>query len=628
MRRTVSVALVATLIAGLSAIAATPSSASNDASAKRHTATGRIIVGYVDGASSEARGQARGHAKAELVKQVKSDGDGEGTVEVVKAANGANADDVMADLASDPDVAYAEPDEWLTLDAATTDPELGNLWGMGGTYGSQAPSAWSLGNTGSSNVYVGIVDTGADYSHPDLVNNFWTNPGEIANDGKDNDGDGYVDDVHGYDFFHGDGSTYDPADGDNHGTHVAGTIGAEGNNGIGVVGMNWDVTMISAKFLGPNGGYTSDAVSAIDYLTKLKQTKGLNIVAINNSWGGGGYSTSLANAIIRAAKQNILFVAAAGNNGSNNDSVANYPSNYNTALSTTQYPGGAGYDSVIAVAALTSSGGLASYSDWGATTVDLGAPGSGIESTLPNNTYGYYSGTSMATPHVTGAVALYANGHPGASAASIKSAILSTTTATTSLTNKTVTGGRLNVSTFGPAASPPPPTTGTLSGVVTDTSTHAWIAGATVSLNAGATTTTTDAVGAYSFTVAAGTYTVTASKSGYSSATMSGLSVTAGNTTNQDLALTPVPSQPMTANTSTVQWTKSGKWWTGRVTITVRSGGSNLPGAAVTGTWSYGTSTSCTTDANGECTVTSSKQRNTSATWTLTGVAKDGYYLS
>ncbi len=219
---------------------------------------------------------------------------------------------------------------------------------------------------------------------------------------------------------------------DDHGTHVSGTIGGKANNGVGVVGVNWNVTLISAKFLGASGGSLANAVKAVDYLTNLKKApKNLNIVASNNSWGGGSFSQALLDAINRANAQNIMFVAAAGNSGTNNDKRASYPSNYNAP-------------NVIAVAAIDKTGALASFSQYGAKTVDLGAPGVAVISSTAYNGYSSYSGTSMATPHVTGAIALYASTHTGATVAQIRNAILSSTVPTASLSGKTVTGGRLN----------------------------------------------------------------------------------------------------------------------------------------------------------------------------------------
>lgn len=224
---------------------------------------------------------------------------------------------------------------------------------------------------------------------------------------------------------------------------MAGTIGAVGGNGKGVAGVVWSVKLITAKFLGRRGGTTANAVKAIDYIADLKKRHGLNIVATNNSWGGSGYSKALYDAIERANQAGILFIAAAGNGGADgvgddNDTTPTYPASYPN-------------ENIIAVAAITSTGAKAGYSNYGRQTVDIGAPGSGIYSTLPNKTsngYGSYSGTSMATPHVTGAAALYAATHPGATAAQIKQAILSSAVPTPSLNGKCVTGGRLNVSGF------------------------------------------------------------------------------------------------------------------------------------------------------------------------------------
>jgi subtilisin family serine protease len=310
-------------------------------------------------------------------------------------------------------------------------------------FGSQAAEAWAGGKTGSDAVYVGVIDEGIQYTHPDLNANVWTNPFDPA-DGLDNDGNGYVDDLNGWDFAGNNNTIYDGGprgSSDDHGTHVAGTIGAvnesaadvpvTGGGQVGVVGVNQDVTMISGKFLGNRGGSLANAVKAVDYFTDLKTRHGLNIVATNNSWGGGGFAQSLLDAITRANAANILFVAAAGNSGTNNDATASYPSGYDVP-------------NVIAVAAIDSTGALASFSQYGAKTVDLGAPGVGTWSTTAFNGYSSYNGTSMATPHVTGAAALYAAAKPGSSAATIRSALLGSAVPTTSLTEKTVTGGRLD----------------------------------------------------------------------------------------------------------------------------------------------------------------------------------------
>jgi subtilisin family serine protease len=383
--------------------------------------------------------------------------DGKGDLELARVPAGISIAAAVRGLEADAAVEFAEPNFIYEHQVISNDPYYtnGSLWGMYGPttspsnqFGSQAAAAWGNGNTGSSTVYVGVIDEGIQYTHPDLDANVWTNPFDPVN-GIDDDGNGYVDDVHGWDFDRNDNTIYDGGSRgnlDDHGTHVSGTIGAEGGNGTGVVGVNWSVTLISGKFLGRRGGTTANAVKAVNYFTDLKTRHGLDIVALSNSWGGGGFSQSLLDAITGAANVDILFVAAAGNGGSdqvgdNNDVVASYPSNYNTTA-------GAGYDAVIAVAAISSTGALASFSNYGAGTVDIGAPGVGVISTTAFNTYSSFSGTSMATPHVSGAAALYASTHPGVTAAQIKEAILNSAVPTPSLAGKTVTGGRLNVSGF------------------------------------------------------------------------------------------------------------------------------------------------------------------------------------
>jgi subtilisin family serine protease len=400
---------------------------------------GEILVGFADNSSKQARERAAASVDSKSRKGV-ARGSGE-VVELLRLSRGISNARAIDRLRADPAVAFAEPNWRYTTTASASDPYYvnGSLWGMYGdqtspanAYGSQAGEAWAAGRTGSDSVYVGVIDEGIQVRHADLDANVWTNPYDPA-DGADNDGNGYVDDVNGWDFAGNNSGVYDggrKGNADDHGTHVTGTIGAEAN-GTGVVGVNWNVTAISAKFLGKSGGTTANAIKAVDYITGLKTRHGLNIVATNNSWGGGGYSQGLRDAIARANSSQILFVAAAGNSGSNNNTTPSYPSNYDVA-------------NVIAVAAISSSGALASWSSYGPTTVDLGAPGVGVWSTTASNSYSSYSGTSMATPHVTGAAALYASTHPGATAAQIKNAILSSAIPTASLSGKTLTGGRLD----------------------------------------------------------------------------------------------------------------------------------------------------------------------------------------
>jgi subtilisin family serine protease len=347
-------------------------------------------------------------------------------------------------------VEYAEPNWIYNHYAVSNDTYFtnGSLWGMYGSttspsnqFGSQAAVAWANNKLGSNSVYIGIIDEGYMFNHEDLAANAGKNPGEIAANGLDDDCNGLVDDVYGWDFAGNDNTVFDGVD-DDHGTHVAGTIGAVGGNGRGVAGVVWNVKMISAKFLSGTGGTLANAIKAIDYFTDLKTRQGLNIVATNNSWGGGGFSQGLQDAIERANVAGILFIAAAGNSGTNNDATPSYPASYPNA-------------NVISVASITSTGSLSSFSQFGATSVDLAAAGSGVWSTVPARSkgkfvsgYATYNGTSMATPHVSGAAALYASLNPGATALQIKTALLNTAIPTASLSGKCTTGGRLNVSTF------------------------------------------------------------------------------------------------------------------------------------------------------------------------------------
>lgn len=436
-------------------------------------APGEVIIGFKSSASSSAQQSALNRVGGKSLRRL-------GTVSERRSTRGGvhrvkikgSVADALEKLQKNSAIAFVEPNYLLKHRDVADDTYYGsgNLWGTYGDdapmcgpsgttnqFGTDAEEAWALGYTGSKSIYVGIIDEGVQISHPDLAGNIWRNPLDPV-DGIDNDGNGYIDDVNGWDFYNDNNSVYDMEDGDAHGTHVAGTIGGVGGNTAGVAGINWNVSLIPAKFLGPQGGYTSDAIDAINYLRDLKTRHKINIVALNNSWGGGGYSSALHTAIIRAAKQGILFVAAAGNSAVNTDTTASYPSNY-TTLQGTSLETAASYEAVVSVAAITSTGGLASFSNYGARTVDIGAPGAGIVSTVPTNGYAAYNGTSMAAPHVTGAIALYASAFPASTASQIRTALLSNSKPTSSLSTRTVTGGRLSLSNlFSSGVSTPTPT--------------------------------------------------------------------------------------------------------------------------------------------------------------------------
>ncbi|MBC7429105.1 MAG: S8 family serine peptidase [Bacteriovorax sp.] len=325
----------------------------------------------------------------------------------------------LASLRANPNIEFAEPNFIYRVDpikensslvkklkkspftdflaATPDDPDFGKLWGMRNT-GSNEPKgtagvegadinalkAWDI-TKGSKQVKIAVIDTGIDYNHPDLKDNIWTNPKEIPGNGIDDDGNGFIDDVHGYDFANNDS---DPMDGNGHGSHCSGTIGAVHNNKVGVSGVMADVSIMAIKFLGDDGSGTLEAaVKAIDYATMM------NVDLMSNSWGGGGRSEALFEAIQRASDKGIIFTAAAGNSSSNNDSSPSYPASYENP-------------NIVSVAALTAQNTLASFSSYGRNTVHIAAPGHNILSTVNGGKYDVYSGTSMATPHVSGVLGL------------------------------------------------------------------------------------------------------------------------------------------------------------------------------------------------------------------------------
>lgn len=314
------------------------------------------------------------------------------------------------------------------LSVTVNDPRSIDQWSL---QSISAYQAWQYG-TGSRDVVVAVIDSGIDLTHPDLVNNLWTNPGEIAGDGIDNENNGYVDDIHGWNFY---ANNNDVQDRYGHGTHVAGIIGAEGNNSLGVAGINWNVSLMTLKFTDDNGmGYGGAAANAMSYIGMMKNTYGVNVVVANASWGGlTGFSNILYGAINQLNNDGVVLTVAAGNNGDNNDITLRYPSCYDSP-------------NIISVGALSSyTNGLVSFSNYGASSVDLAAPGSIVLSTIPYGNYGYKSGTSMAAPQVAGAVALLNAVKPGISVSEVKNAIFGSVDKIPELFGKVATGGKLNV---------------------------------------------------------------------------------------------------------------------------------------------------------------------------------------
>jgi len=347
----------------------------------------------------------------------------------------------VAALRQQSDVLYAEPNYILHADLTPNDPSFNAQYGLTLIGG---PQAWNV-NTGSTSVVIGVIDQGIDFSHPDLQANSWTNPAEIPGNGIDDDGNGRIDDVHGFNFVDNNGTVFSGQPIEDHATHVAGIAGAVGNNNVGVAGVNWSVGLMSLKFLDADGsGDTASAISACQYAKLMRNlwestshAKGANVRVLNASFGGGGFSQSFLDAINEVNNANIMFVAAAGNvdNGTripNNDLVPHFPSSFDAP-------------NIIAVASTNQTDALSSFSHFGATSVDLGAPGQGILSTTPGNTYSSFSGTSMATPYVAGSAALLWAQNPNLTLQQVKNLLLMNGNILPALVDKTLSGRRLNV---------------------------------------------------------------------------------------------------------------------------------------------------------------------------------------
>lgn len=354
---------------------------------------------------------------------------------VVKKAVFETNDSAIKALNENPMVEIAEPNYIYKINKAPTDPLYVQTWGLAnvgqadpknqvGVAGIDinAERAWEI-QTGTREKIIAVIDTGIDYTHPDLVDNMWVNESEKnGKAGVDDDNNGVVDDVYGYNAITGTGNAKDDQ---GHGSHCAGTIGARANNGIGVAGVNWNVRMMAVKFLDAGGsGSLADAIKAIDYATKM----GAHVMS--NSWGGGGFSQTLMDAIKRSNEAGAIFIAAAGNEYNNNDNSPTYPSTYQV-------------ENVMSVAAIDNRGAKADFSNYGKKTVHLGAPGVNVMSTT-GGSYKSFSGTSMATPHVAGVAALLWANEPNLTAAQVKERLIATVRPLASMKGKTRTGGMVD----------------------------------------------------------------------------------------------------------------------------------------------------------------------------------------
>ena len=421
-------------LALLSSIRAEPGLAGGDT--QDGAVPGELVVAFKPTSTEKQQQKAVDRADATVEDDIDSIGG------VLVSVDPDETEEATEELLRQRAVEYVEPNYVLHANRLPNDRLFGEQWGLRnvGQYGGKAGAdvhatdAWDV--TTGANVVVAVVDTGVDYAHADLAANSWSNPADPAN-GVDDDHNGFVDDVHGADFVDEDSN---PTDDAGHGSHVAGIIGAKGNNATGVTGIDWDVKVMALKFLDEDGeGNTADAANAIDYAV----SHGARV--INASWGGPAFSLALYQAVRRAGEKGVVFTAAAGNDGHNSDVKPDFPAAFDLP-------------NVISVAATDADDDLVDFSNYGATSVDLAAPGDDIESTVPASTdhsgYASFSGTSMATPFVTGAVALYLSRFPQATGDQARTAILQGVDKLPSLAGKVATGGRLNIAQALGAAAP------------------------------------------------------------------------------------------------------------------------------------------------------------------------------
>jgi subtilisin family serine protease len=420
--------------------------------ASKKTIGNRIIVKYKDMNKAE-KSKRDIIAKKPSVKLALKKSMKHFKMESIEVSNSEDLESTISELRKDSNIDYVQPDYLLNSYMIPQDERFGEQWGLlnngqtingrAGTAGVDinAINAWDI-TSGSDNVIVAVVDTGVDISNSDLSDNKYVNPGEQL-DGIDEDSNGFVDDINGWDFVNDDNTVYDSASQDLHGTQVAGLIAAGLNNG-GITGVAPNVKLLTAKFIEGSTGYTSDAISAIEYSVN----KGASI--INCSWGGNEYNQALRDAMENSS---ALFVCAAGNSGENTDISPVYPACFNLP-------------NIISVTALDNNGNLASFSNYGS-NVNIAAPGVDIISTMPGNTYGFMSGTSAAVPFVAGTAALLKSSDSSLTASDIKTRILNNTTAAQNLIGKVSSTGRLNA--YQALLSPVPSTSNTPTPVSTPT---------------------------------------------------------------------------------------------------------------------------------------------------------------
>jgi hypothetical protein len=409
---------------------------------------GEIVVKFRDAASSRAGYVKVLHAlntrlgaqAIQTVKPLETDP----SVAVIQMQEDKMTSSALHVLEGEPAVLYSEPNyiyHTMVMAESTqgtpNDANFAKQWNMynGGQKDAAGKTGvpgidinilplWQQGIVGKKDVVVAVIDTGIQWDHPDLKNNLYTNPDEVANNRKDDDDNGYADDIHGWNFIKNSPNSNDD---NGHGTHCAGVIGAAGNNRIGVSGVNWKVSLMPLKFLSSMGsGSMTDAVNAINYARKMK------VNVMSNSWGGGGFSQTVYDAVKAASDAGILFVAAAGNDGKDNDgSSPSYPASYDLP-------------NIVSVAAIDNNEKLAKFSNYGATKVHVAAPGVNIFSTYKGGKYKSLSGTSMAAPHVAGVAALILSESSNLTAEEVKSRLIKTSASASALSGKVVSQGRVD----------------------------------------------------------------------------------------------------------------------------------------------------------------------------------------